>query len=153
MKIKSQQDFWAGLLFLTLGVVFALGASEQAVGSARAPGPGFFPLALGALMALLGSLILFLSLTFETDGGKPIGKVAWRPLLAVLGAVVLCAVALPSLGLWLTCPMVVAVASLAVGPPHWAGLWWMCLLSTPVAYLVFVVVLALPLPLGPRWGL
>ena len=152
MKIKSQQDFWAVLLFLTLGVLFALGASDQSMGSARDPGPGFFPLALSGLMALLGALILFFSLTFETDGGRPIGAVAWRPLLAVLGAIGLFAVALPVLGLWLTCPLVIFAASLAVGPPHWAGLWWMCLLATLAAYLVFIVMLQLPLPTGPRWG-
>lgn len=148
LKIKSQQDFWAGLLFVVLGVVFAVGASQHAMGSASAPGPGYFPIVLSALMVLLGAMILFFSLTFETDGGQPIGAVAWRPLLVVTGAIVMFGLALPVLGLLLTCPLVLLVSSGAVGRPHWPSLWWSALLLTLAAYLVLVVGLGLPLPVG-----
>ncbi|MES2887270.1 MAG: tripartite tricarboxylate transporter TctB family protein [Pseudomonadota bacterium] len=149
MKIKSQQDFWTGLLFLILGVAFAVGVSDHAMGNAKDPGPGYFPLALSAVMVLLGAVILFFSLTFETDGGQPIGPMAWRPLLVVTGAIVLFGMALPVLGLLLTSPLVVLVSSLAMGKPHWPGLWWSGLLLTLAAYLVLVVGLGLPLPVGP----
>jgi hypothetical protein len=150
LKIKSQQDFWAGLLFLALGIVFAVGASDHDMGSARDPGPGYFPLALSGLMVLLGAVILFFSLTFETDGGNPIGRIAWRPLLVIVGTVVLFSVALPSLGLFITCPLVILAASLAVDKLDWALLWWTSLLATWAAYLFFVVALNAPIPLGPQ---
>lgn len=146
MKIKSQRDFWAGLLFLALGVAFALGASEHAMGSSKDPGPGYLPLALSGLMVALGALILFLSLTFETDGGNPIGAIAWRPLWVITTAVVGFAWALPHWGLFITCTLTVAWTSLAAGKPHWPGLWWSCLLTPLAAYLVFVFGLGLPIP-------
>ncbi len=147
MKIKSQRDFWAGLLFLALGVAFALGASEHAMGSSTSPGPGYLSLALSALMVVLGALVLFLSLTFETDGGNPIGPIAWRPLWVITTAVVMFGLALPRWGLVITCLLTVAWTSFAVGKPHWPGLWWSCLLTPLAAYLLFVLGLRLPIPI------
>ena len=53
MKIKSQRDFWSGLMFLVLGAAFALGSTRYAMGSPARPGPGYFPLLLSLLMAML----------------------------------------------------------------------------------------------------
>ena len=89
MKVKNQQDFAAGLLFLSVGIACAVGASKHVMGSASDPGPGYFPVFLGGLIALLGAWILFFSLTLETDGGDPMGALAWRPLLVIVGVVVL----------------------------------------------------------------
>ena len=87
--IKSQKDFWSGLLFILVGVSFTWGATHYRFGSSASPGPGYFPFGLGLLLALLGGVVLFKSLTLETDGGNKIGAFAWRPLLVILGAVVL----------------------------------------------------------------
>lgn len=87
MQIKSRQDFWAGLMFIALGVVFAWGATEYSFGSAARPGPGYFPFGLGILLALLGALVLLGALTLETADGGRIGRIAWRPLLIIVGAV------------------------------------------------------------------
>ena len=54
--IKSQKDFFAGLLFLVLGVAFALGAQTYNVGTGARMGPGYFPLMLGVVLALLGAI-------------------------------------------------------------------------------------------------
>jgi hypothetical protein len=149
LKVKNQQDFWAGLLFLVVGVTFALAASKQVLGSASEPGPGYFPLLLGGLLSLLGAWILFLSLTFETDGGNPVGALAWRPAIVVLGAIVLCGAVLPKLGLILTCPLLTVWLHWA--SPRWEGRWvaLSALVTTTLAHLVFVLGLEAPLPLWP----
>ena len=59
MKIKSQKDFWSGLMFVVIGIGFAWGATSYSFGSSARPGPGFFPLGLGFLMAALGGIVLF----------------------------------------------------------------------------------------------
>ena len=67
MKIKSQKDFWSGLLFVAIGIGFAWGATNYNFGSSARPGPGFFPFGLGLLMAILGSVVLFKALVVETE--------------------------------------------------------------------------------------
>lgn len=149
MKVKNQQDFWAGLLFLLLGIAFTLAASNQVMGSAAEPGPGYFSVFLGGLMALLGVWVLFSSLTFETDGGNPVGALAWRPLVIVVAAVLLFGVLLPKWGLILTCPLLVGALHLASSDFDWRVMIASAVGTTALAYLVFVTALKVPLPIWP----
>jgi hypothetical protein len=64
MQIKSQRDFCSGLMFIVVGVAFAVGASHYSMGSSVDPGAGYFPLILSLLMAILGAIVLFKSLTW-----------------------------------------------------------------------------------------
>lgn len=84
MKIKSQKDFFAGLMFMCVGVAFAWGATTYNVGTGARMGPGYFPLMLGILLALIGSLIAFKATVVETVDGDKIGKWAWKPLGLIL---------------------------------------------------------------------
>ena len=86
MLLKSQKDFFAGVLFMAVGGAFAVGATTYAVGTAARMGPGYFPLALGVLLALLGTLIAFKATVVETEDGGPVGRWGWRPLFFVLMA-------------------------------------------------------------------
>lgn len=86
MKIKSQKDFFAGVMFTVVGVAFAWGATTYNVGSGARMGPGYFPLMLGIVMAFIGLIIMFTGLTVETATGDPIGKWAWRQVFFILGA-------------------------------------------------------------------
>ena len=59
MRIKSQKDFWAGLMFMGFGLFFALWAlSNYQMGSAVRMGPAYFPTMLGGLLAFLGAMVL-----------------------------------------------------------------------------------------------
>ena len=69
MNIKSQKDFFSGVLFMGVGVAFALGAGNYSVGTGARMGPGYFPLMLGILLAVLGIVITFQSLVVETEDG------------------------------------------------------------------------------------
>ena len=40
MKIKSQKDFWSGLMFVVVGLAFAWGATNYNFGTSARPGPG-----------------------------------------------------------------------------------------------------------------
>ena len=54
VQIKSQKDFWSGVMFILAGVGFAWGATNYNFGSAARPGPGYFPFGLGILLAMTG---------------------------------------------------------------------------------------------------
>ncbi len=86
MKIKSQKDFFSGVMFAVVGVAFAWGATTYNVGSGARMGPGYFPLMLGILMAIIGIAIMFTGLTVETEDGEKIGKWAWKQVIFIIGA-------------------------------------------------------------------
>ena len=86
MKIKSQKDFFAGLMFLVIGVAFAIGAIDYNVGTGARMGPGYFPLILGVLMSILGLAIGAKGLVVETADGDKIGKWAWKQVFFILAA-------------------------------------------------------------------
>ena len=102
MRIKSQRDFCSGVLFSAFGVAFAWGATTYNVGSGARMGPGYFPLIVGILIALMGVAITLKALSVETEDGEPIGRIAWRPLVFIIGANLIFGVllgGLPSIGL------------------------------------------------------
>lgn len=86
MRIKSQKDFFSGLMFAVVGATFAVGSTHYTIGEGARMGPGYFPLMLGILLALLGTGILLQSLVVETEDGEKIGPWSWKPLGFVLAA-------------------------------------------------------------------
>ena len=102
MQIKSQKDFFSGLMFVVAGVAFAWDATTHNLGDGARMGPGYFPLLLGVMLVLIGAIVLFTSLVVETEGGDRVGNWAWRPLFFVLLANLLFGVllvGLPAIGL------------------------------------------------------
>lgn len=149
MRPKSERDFVAGLMFMLTGGAFAWGALGYGFGSAGNPGPGYFPFGLGLLLALLGGFLVFRALTVETDGREPIGRIAWRPLLAVVGGIVVFALGLPRLGLPLTVALVAFGVSFATEEARWPVSAALAVGLAAFCSLVFVAGLGLNLPLWP----
>jgi len=84
-KIKSKKDFNAGLLFLIMGLGFAIVARNYPMGTAVRMGPAYFPTILGYLLALLGIIVLIESFV---AADKPPTATQPRALLWILGSVV-----------------------------------------------------------------
>lgn len=78
MKIKNYQDFYAGLMFAVFGGVTMYLAKSYNLGTGANMGPGYFPYYLGALLAVLGAILLIRSIgTPDRENGK----VSIKPLL------------------------------------------------------------------------
>jgi hypothetical protein len=86
MRIKSQKDFFAGLMFGITGIAFAIGATTYTLGEGARMGPGYFPLMLGVVLAALGLFIVFEAVVVETADGEKIGPWAWKPLGYIIAA-------------------------------------------------------------------
>lgn len=151
MKIKSQRDFWSGLMFLVAGVVFAVGATNYSMGGSARPGPGYFPLLLSIIMAIIGSVVLFKALVIESEGGDRIGAVAWRPLLVIVASIAVFALIIDRLGMIVTVPVLIAMSSLAGDEFRWRGVIVSAAVLTIGSWLVFVVGLKLTIPVWPAF--
>lgn len=159
MNIKSQKDFFAGLMFMGVGVAFAWGATTYNVGTGARMGPGYFPLMLGILLALIGVLITFKALVVETVGGDKIGKWAWKPLVYIIAANIvfgillagLPAIKFPAFGMIVAIYALTFIASMA--EPGWKFKTTF-ILATVLAvgsYLAFVLALKLQFPVWPSF--
>ena len=159
MALASQKDFFSGLMFTTVGGSFAWGATEYTVGEGARMGPGYFPLMLGILLAILGIIITFQSFTKGHPGGDKIGAFAWRPLGFVLGAnlafgallVGLPSIGFPAMGLIVAIYALVFISSLA---QPGAKLKPTLILATILAigsYGAFVKLLSLQFPVWPAF--
>ncbi len=160
MNLKNQKDFFSGLLFMGLGVSFAWSATRYGVGSARGMGPGYFPLLLGALLIVLGGVIVFKALVFETEDGGRIGAWAWRPVgcivLAnvVFGALMggLSGLGLKPVGLVPAIFLLTVIAAKAGSAFRWKEVLVLALVLALGSYLAFVVLLKLPLAVWPDFA-
>ena len=151
MKIKSQKDFWSGLMFIVTGIAFAWGAMSYSFGSSARPGPGFFPFGLGVLMAILGAFVLFESLVIETEDGEPIGPWAFKPMLIVMASVGLFGFTLPLLGMALALPLLIVMVSLAGDEFHWKDAIISVVVLTLGSWLIFIKGLSLVIPVWPKF--
>jgi hypothetical protein len=151
MNIKSQRDFWSGLMFLVVGAGFAIGATNYSMGTSARPGAGYFPLGLGVLTALIGAVILFKSLTIETEGGDPVGKFAWRPLMVIVLAITVFGILLPRLGMVLTVPILIIITSLAGDEFRLRDVIISSVVLTAFSWFIFIFGLKLTIPLWPSF--
>lgn len=159
MKIKSQKDFFSGLMFTGVGAAFAVGATSYTVGTGARMGPGYFPLMLGVLLAILGAVVMFMSLVVETQDGDKIGAFAWKPLFFIIASNLLFGVLLgglpsikvPAMGMIAAIFGLTIVASLA---GERFNLKEVLILSTILSigsYLAFIVLLKLQFPVWPTF--
>jgi hypothetical protein len=136
-------------MFVIAGITFAVGATNYSMGTSARPGAGYFPLLLSAIMAILGAIVLFKSLVFETPGGDPIGNIAWKPLTVIVVAITVFGFIIEPLGMLIAVPVVVFIASLAGDDFHWKGVIANAAVLTFGSWAVFVFGLKLTIPVLP----
>ena len=68
---EKQRDLYAGGLVIVIGAGTAIIGQTYKLGSLTAMGPGYFPAALGVLLAFLGVLIIV-----NAFGAEPVAKAA-----------------------------------------------------------------------------
>ena len=151
MKIKSEKDFWSGLMFIVVGIGFAWGALSYSFGTSARPGPAYFPFGLGIFQAVLGAVLLFKALTFEVEGGDPIGPWPIKQGAIIIGSVVLFGLTLPKLGMAIALPLLIGVGSLASGEFRIKEVLLNCAILTVASWGIFIKGLGLTLPMWPTF--
>ena len=85
VRVKNPQDFWAGLLFLVVGLLAAYFGRNYVFGAATKMGPGYLPTVLSWMLAGLGA---FLALRALLESGPGIERSLYRPQLLIVAAIV-----------------------------------------------------------------
>jgi hypothetical protein len=90
-KLTLKRDYYAGALMLMLGVGAAVTGSGYKFGNLARMGPGFMPVVLGVVLALLGILIAGTALgSSEPDDSKFLpDNPQWFGWLCIIGGPVL----------------------------------------------------------------
>jgi hypothetical protein len=145
-SIRNQKDFWAGVLFVAIGIATFVYAARYSLGTAARMGPGYFPRILGILLAVLGGIVALRALYVP---GPRVPRFHWRPIVIVLGSVVLFGAIVQPLGVALSTVILVVVASAASREFRAREALISGIVLAALAVGVFVVGLSLQLPIWP----
>lgn len=159
MIVKSQKDLCSGLMFTVLGVAFAVGAGNYEVGDAARMGPGYFPMLLGVLLAILGGIVALKSIGDTEKPGEKIGAIAWKPLGLIIGANLLFGamlggipmIGLPPMGLMISVCVLVVVASMAGDTFRLREALIVAAILATGSYVIFMLLLNLPFQAWPTF--
>jgi len=160
MKIGHAKNFWGGVLFATIGALFAMIAkglklgdtvllAGYSMGTPARMGPAFFPFWLGLILFFIGLVIAINGV--REDGGPDarFPQFHWRPILFVLGAVVLFGIILKAVGMLLAGVILVILAAMGSQDFKWKTAALLGVGLTIFCAFVFVGGLKLPIPLCP----
>jgi hypothetical protein len=148
MRIKNPTDFWTGLSFGGFGLAVSLyAATHYSVGTSIRMGPGYFPTAIGALVALLGLALMLTSLRVE---GPRLPRVPLRPVVLIVAGSIAVGYLLKPLGLVVSTILLVLIS--AAGGNEFRVREALALAAglAVFAVAVFVYALGLPFPLWPE---
>ena len=114
MLIKNQQNFWSGLMFMGIGIFFAvISMFKYQIGSAARMGPGYFRLVLWLLLLVLGAIVAISGLKGQYSEENDVEKFDWDILVLFIGSIILSALMLENLGLYISIIGLVLFSSLA----------------------------------------
>jgi hypothetical protein len=146
LKIRSMKDFSAGLMFIGIGGVFALGASQYPMGTAVRMGPAYFPSILGWATVALGFFVFVMS--FLEDDEEPT-HTAWRPLILVIGSVMAFAALINTGGLITATIVQIILSALGGHEFKWKEAIISAVLMSVTVWAIFDKALGLPFKLFP----
>ena len=124
-------------------------------------GPGYFPLLLGIILAILGAIIMFKALVVEAPGGDgdKIGAWAWKPLSLIIAANLLFgimlgglpSIGLPPMGLIAGIFALTIVASLAGDSFNLKEVLVLSVILSIGSFAAFILLLKLQFPVWPTF--
>ena len=144
--IRSPTDFYAGLLFMAIGLADLVIVRSYPLGTSSRMGPGYFPRILGILLLGLGTL---LSLRGFRSGGEAMSRWHWRPLTIVLLSVLVWGLTAQGLGLVVASLALVFMSSVASDEFRWREAVLSGAIQAAAMAALFIYGLGVPLPVWP----
>jgi hypothetical protein len=144
MKNKDTRDLIGGIALIAIGVFAAVHARQYELGELQRMGPGYFPTALGIILAILGVLVTVPALFRE---GTSI-KVEWKSLLWVIISILIFAILLNTLGMVFTSILAVIASSMA-SDIKWKARLILSGCIAVITYMIFSFGLGMVIPVWP----
>lgn len=138
----------AGVLLIAGAAFFGWQTAQLDIGTSLRMGPGYFPMILTGLLAILGVIVLISAFGKE---GEPIGPIAWRGILLILPAPIFFGLTVRGLGFvpaLFFATLIASGASIKMKPHHALIL---SVLVTIFSTLIFSYALGLPFQRFGRW--
>lgn len=146
--IRHPKDFWSGIIFIVAGLAAIYIAQDYPMGRAGRMGPGYFPTALGGLLALVGLIVFGRSFFGKQEEG--IKDLAIKPLILVLFAVLVFGYLFRQAGLMVAIPALIFISAVASPKFKFLPTVLLAVGLSLFSWFLFVKMLGLPLPvLGP----
>ena len=147
-RVAAPNDFLAGLFFIAVAGVGMWLLREVRLGTSMRMGPGYLPTALCYLLLAVGLWMTGRSLFVS---GPPLERWYLRPLVFVLGAVLVFALGVEKLGLFVAIVIVAIVAALATPESRWKEVVVVALALAAFSTALFVFALGLQLAPWPQF--
>lgn len=148
MKVRSERDFWSGVMFFIVGLGFAIGAANYGFGTAQQMGPAYFPAILGGLLAVIGVIVGLASLGIGKHEDR-LDRFHFSSIAWIAGAVGLFAVLLKPAGLLVSLVVLVTGSMLGSHEFRWKEAVVASLVLTGIVWAVFIYGLKLTIPIWP----
>lgn len=150
LRIRSQKDVAAGLIYVLAGAGFSLGALNYKLGDPARMGPGWFPFWIGILLVAVGVATAAGGLRADATEDK-LQRLELRTLAWVIGSVVLFGLLLTKAGLVLALAVLVLVSSHGSHEFTWRGTLFAMVLLIAFSVGVFIYGINLQIPLWPSF--
>jgi hypothetical protein len=137
-------DGQSALFFTLFGVLTVVLGSQYPIGTPAQMGPGFFPVALGSLLTIVGIVVAIGAI--RAGSAFEMAAVDWRALGAITAAILLAAVLLLTAGLVVAIPVLVIVGSLASRDFRPVRVFITAVVLTVMAWAIFIWGLGLRIP-------
>lgn len=148
MTISNAKDFWAGVIYVAVGLAAIVIARDYTMGTATKMGPAYFPTALGGFLAVIGVVSILRSFVSKSE---PIGKFTVKGTLYVCGSTVLFGLLLRGAGVVVSLVVLVLVSAYASSKFRIGTTALLAVALTVGSVLIFVKGLGIPLPLFGSW--
>jgi putative tricarboxylic transport membrane protein len=147
-SISHPQDFWSGVLFIAIAVLFAVSGWRLDTGQPSQIGPGYFPRGVAVVLGLIGVTLCVRALLRK---GQPLGFWGVRGIVTVLGAIVVFGLSIREMGL--ICSGLAAMFVSFLGSPDasWVETMVVSVIVVIACTLLFVGGIGLTIPIWPRF--
>jgi hypothetical protein len=147
LRVRSAQDFAAGILFMLIGLAGVVFGGNLVYGTAVRMGPGFFPIWVSWIIVVLGVIVACRGLVFA---GPRIEMPVFRPVFFIIASIVIFGLLINRIGLALTTVVLTILAAYARPKVELKETIIFAIVLGIAATLAFVYGLAQPVPAW--WG-
>jgi len=132
-----------GGVLLLIGLYVIFESLTYDIGSIARMGPGYLPVVLGVLIIILGVLIAI----DKSERTEATARIAWRPVVLILAAMLSFALLVESLGLMPATAALVLISGSADNDHTWRSLLALFVVLLAMVWFIFALALGVPFEL------